>query len=410
MVSLTRRGAFRMQQTVGLFLILLLLSARLLISTAHQGMLETERSPLLYQAATLGFNYFDFGFVRRGLGGSAVHLIGGNPLRATAIFHLLSAASVAAAACWFFARLERPTAQRATFALLLVALMMRWAEDPGRTDMAVAAIIGLAAIALHLGRPVVACLGVAIGLAIHETSFVFGIPLLVGLALDQDRWPRISRSAALGALAVLGATFLLYLLLDRLPHVGMQTMVDAVRSRFPRTDQVDLAIYYAISGSRGVRTSICQNFQDPAYLVHVCTGLLIIALFIGLLRARGSAFKAAMLVSIPPFLFLSFVANDISRWAMMAAFNVWLLSASNAVRLAGGAPRSGVWASPGLALLVILLIHPRTYRVEFPMYVPTPIIERIVQELGGPRTPGVAVALEKCDPEWRSLLGQSLRP
>src|SRR4051812_41671125 len=124
---MTHSVAWRRVETTAVFLVLLLLSARLLISATYQHTLQSPRSPLLYHAGTLAFNYFDFGFVRRGLGGSIVHLIGGTVLRATAIFNMLSAAAVSAVACLLLTRLE-PPARRATFVVLLMAIVMRWAE------------------------------------------------------------------------------------------------------------------------------------------------------------------------------------------------------------------------------------------------------------------------------------------
>ena len=224
---------------VALWLLLVGLSTRLLVSAWQRHVLLTDESPLLYHAATLGFNYVDFGFVRRGLGGALLHLFGDNWLRGTAIFHVLAAAAVAGAACVLFARLARPWPERAAFALLLVALMMRWAEDPGRTDIVVAALLGVAALAVLSGRPVAAALAVAVGLFVHETGFVFGLPLLAGLWLDQGRWRAIGRRAAFGVSAVLGPALLLYLAFDRLPHADARTMVDVVRSHLPPHEHVD---------------------------------------------------------------------------------------------------------------------------------------------------------------------------
>ena len=101
-------------------------------------------SPLLYQAATLGFNYFELGAVRRGLGGSIVHLLSRDILLATVYFHLLAAAAVAAGATLVFARLTAPLATRLAFVFVALAIMLRWAEDAGRTDMAVAALLAFA--------------------------------------------------------------------------------------------------------------------------------------------------------------------------------------------------------------------------------------------------------------------------
>ena len=405
---------------LGLWLLLVGLSTRLLASAWRRHVLLTDESPLLYHAATLGFNYVDFGFVRRGLGGTLLHLFGANWLRGTAIFHLLAAAAVAGAACVLFVRLVRPWPERAAFALLLVALMMRWAEDPGRTDIAVAALLGVAALAVLAARPVAAALAVAVGLFVHETGFVFGLPLLAGLWLDQGRWRAIGRRAAFGVGAVLGLALLLYLGFDRLPRADARTMVAVVRSRFPLHEYVDWAIYFAVAGARGVQTSLCQNAGDPTYGLHVGGGLLVIGLFIAILKRRGApGWPAVLLVSVPPFLFLS-VANDISRWAVLAAFNVWLLCAALPGGVAtGGALRQGALPAPSaarsrppsawvwrvaLAVLLIPLIHPKTWPIEDPIFAPTPVLERLARRLGGPATPRFAEVLVRCDPGWRTVL------
>ena len=430
----------RAGSALALGLLLVALSTRLLVSAWQRHVLFTDESPLLYHAATLGFNYIDFGFVRRGLGGTLLHLFGANWLRGTAIFHVLAAAGVAAGACVLFARLVRPWPERAVFALLLIALMMRWAEDPGRTDIAVAALLGAAALALLAERPVPAALAVAVALFVHETGFVFGLPLLAGLWLDQGRWRRRGRSGAAGVGAVLGLALLLYLAFDRLPRADARTMVDVVRSHFPPHTYVDWAIYFAIGGWRGVQTSLCQNAGDPTYALHVGGGLLVIALFIAMLRRRGApGWPAALLVALPPFLFLSVVANDISRWAVLAAFNVWLLAAAvpgTRPRCAGlpdatledattrsEAVRGAAWpARPDRALsanrarslwrvafaaLMIPLIHPKTWPIEDPIFAPTPVLERLARRLGGPATPRFAEVLERCDPGWRSVLDEA---
>jgi hypothetical protein len=398
MEAQTRRRAI-----VLLFLLLTLVSFRLVVT--YWDLLLEERSPLLYQAATLGFNYFDFGAVRRGLGGSIVYLLGDNLLRATAVFHILSSALVAAAACWFFARLRRPALQTSAFAILLVAIMMRWAEDAGRTDVLVAALLALAAIGAIKGRWVLACCGVAVGLAVHETSFIFGIPLLAGLCVDHERWRKISKSEAVGALAVLSLALVLYFFVDRLPHADAQTMVQTVRARLPPDQIVDWAIYFAVSGARGVRTSLCQHSADPTYFIHLLSGLVVIGLFAGVLvTRRGPPVVAVLIVSVIPFLFLSVFAIDLGRWAVLAAFNVWLLCAASPFAPCA-APERLMGVRLLTALLTVPLIHPKTLPVDVPVFAPTPVIDRIVQKFGGPRTPKITALLERCDPEWRVVLG-----
>jgi hypothetical protein len=334
---------------------------------------------------------------------------------------VLSAAAVAGVACVLLARVVRPWPERAALAVLLIALMMRWAEDPGRTDIAVAALLGVAALAVLAGRPIAGALAVAVALFFHETGFVFGLPLFAGLWLDQGRWRAIERRARVGVGAVLGFALLLYFAFDRLPRADAPTMVEVVRSHFPRHEYVDWAIYFAVSGARGVQTSLCQNAGDPTYALHVGSGLLVIAIFIAILKRRGApGWPAVLLVSVPPFLFLSVVANDISRWAVLAAFNVWLLCAALPGGVAtGGALRQGALPAPSaarsrppsawvwrvaLAVLLIPLIHPKTWPIEDPIFAPTPVIERLARRLGGPATPRFAEVLVRCDPGWRTVL------
>ncbi len=197
-----------------------------------------------------------------------------------------------------------------------------------------------------------------------------------------------------------------------LPHADVPTMVAVVRSRFPTHEYVDWAIYFAVSGSRGVRTSICQNLGDPTYPLHLATGLGVIAIFIALLRNEGTpSLPAALLAAVPPFLFLSAVANDLSRWTVLAALNVWLVGAVGASERAIGAVGTAgqQWRWPalriGAAVLVIPLIHPKTWPIQDPIFSPSPVIDRAVQELGGPKTPRFRAALSRCDPDWRSVLG-----
>jgi hypothetical protein len=399
----------------GFFVLLVALSTRLLASAVRRGVLLTDESPLLYHAATLAFNYFDFGSVRRGLAGSVVYLLGPDRLLGTAVFHVLCAAAVAAGAATLFLHLRLRAPARGVYVLLFIALMMRWAEDPGRSDLAVAALLVAAALAFQARKLVLSCLCVGLSLVVHETGLVFGLSLLGALLLDGGRWRQVPRRAAAFGSLVLAAFVALYVLLGMLPHADVATMAAVVRSHFPTHEYVDWAIYFAVSGSRGVHTSVCQNLGDPTYPLHLATGLGVIAIFIALLRNEGKPpLPAALLAAVPPFLFLSAVANDLSRWAVLAALNVWLVGAVGASDPAAdaveAAPRPWRWpvVRIGTALLVIPLIHPKTWPIQDPIFSPSPVIDRVVQEVGGPKTPRFRAALARCDADWRSVLGDDL--
>ena len=187
-------------------------------------------------------------------------------------------------------------------------------------------------------------------------------------------------------------------------------MVSVVRSHFPTHEYVDWAIYFAVSGSRGVRTSICQNLGDPTYPLHLATGLGVIAIFIALLRngARPSL-PAALLAAVPPFLFLSVVANDLSRWTVLAALNVWLLSAVGARAQPAAMPTSvRPWRRPPRESAGDAR-HPADSSEDVahrgPIFSPAPVIDRARAGLGGPENAALSRRLARCDPDWRSVLG-----
>ena len=406
-VSVTRPVVTPPWVLVLLFLVLVAASARLLVGSYRYGNLLGTNSPLFYQAATLGFNYFELGAIRRGLGGTIVYLLSSNALIGTVYFHLLSAAAVAAGACLIFARMVASLPTRAAFALVLIAIMLRWGEDAGRTDMAVAAFLALAAWAMAQGRLVLACAAVGVGLFIHESSVIFGVPLLTSIALRQGlkSFPRRVWWRGAGVLALaLGAYVVIWVLQ---PSIG--TIVDVVRSKFERNDVVDWAIYFAVSGARGVGASICQNLTDPSYWVHPVGGLIVIAVAaVALSDDLASAGPALAVATLPPFLFLTFIANDTSRWTNFACFNVWLLLASTYRSPARArAPR---WLAAVAALALLPLSHPKPDKIDYPIYAGSPLFERIVRKFGGPRTPSVEEALARCDPSWRDALDKAPRP
>ena len=405
-----RPSGLRALLALGFFIAFVLLTMRAVLKASWLGYAFRFDSPYLHVAALLGFDYADFGFVRRGLAGSVLGLFSRDLLLNAVVLHLVSAAAVSAVIVRFLVPLGRPPMLKAAFVAAVAALLLRWGEDPGRTDMAVAALVGLAAALFVAQRFVLAMVALTIGLALHETAYIFGLPLLAALALDRGALRALPRRAWAGVLGVLLATLAGYFMLELLPRADTRTMVDTVRSRLPPDGRVDWAIYLSASGGRGVREAICQNSIDPAYPFHVASGLLLIAGFAFVLRTRaGPSWPALLLASVPPFLFVSVVANDIARWTVLATFNVWLLCAA----APGGGPGDNRVRAPRtrlvLALLFVPLMHPSVGRVESPLFAPLPVLERLIAEAGGPRSPQFASMLEQCDPRWREVLGDAPR-
>jgi len=381
-------------------------SAHFLVGEARAGWHVIERWTLLYQAATIGFNYFEFGFVRRGLAGTIVYLSGLPQLAGTVCFHLLSAAFVSAAGCRYLERVPGGRDRKLIFAFLLLSFVLFWAHDAGRTDMAVAGCLAMSAIQILDLKPLRAALWLIIGLAVHEASFIFGLPLALGLLLSDRRYAQMPPKQLGTAIALLLAVTAVYLQIDKLPHVDNATATAIIRSRLPRHEVVDWAIYFATSGFRGVRTSICQSWEvNPNYLLHGVSGLAVIA--VGTFAMGGTdvrVWKRTLLISLTPFLFLYALANDMARWSTLSCFCVWLVAVCQPARETWSNERHlAVHLMAAVAFL--LLTYPKSpFPVLIPIYSPSPLIEGYSIRRGGPITPSVIPALEHCDPNWREVL------
>jgi hypothetical protein len=387
--------------------VLWLLSLRALVSAWRHGVLFSVYSPFLYQAGTISFDALEFGPVRRGLAGAIAHLLATDRLVATVRFHVLFAALAAALAAWWLWRARRPLAERAVAALVVAMLMARWGEDAGRIDIAVAVLLMAAAVALLHRAPALAAAAISIGLGLHETAFIFGLPLLLALALDGGRWRSWSRGSIAATLGVLLVATAVYLALPALPHSGTRAMVEAVRAKLPRDVLVEWAIYFEVSGMRGVRTSVCENAIDPTFALHAACGVVLLGVVIELLHGtEGPRRATSWLAALPGFAFLDVVANDVSRWAMLAVLNAWLVWAVSAAERESAQAPSGVRWRALAAFALLPLTHPRVWPIPSPMFAPMPVVEHVWAALGGSRTLRFPEALQRCDPDWREVLGE----
>jgi len=354
-----------------------------------------------YQRTVLAFNYFELGPIRRGLAGSIVHLLSPDILIGSTVFFFASALAVCLLTSRLFARPALPWPQQLAFLAVMAGIMLRWAEDICRTDMTIAALLSAATLAVLRGRIVVAVLFICIGVFVHELSFIFGLPLIAAL-LTRARFEAIGKRQKWATVLVLAVTVTLYLVLVESQTVDVPTMVRIVRSKFEPSEQGDWAIFIAVSGARGLALNLCQNRVDPAYPIHVIGGLLVIACTVW---AIGSPIRRkwalASVVAIAPFVFLTVVANDIGRWAVLACFNVWLVAAS--VDGTARAPeRARIWPlGASMALLLLLQSFDRGGDI---VHKPSPLLEAAARRLANKYTMGFDEVLQRCDPTWRDLL------
>ena len=388
-----------------------------------------------YRAATLMFNYIDLGAVRRGLGGTLLRLTGLDPLFGLAVFHLLSSvftAAVMGALIW--QRAVTPPL-RALWTIGIAALFLFWSADSGRTDVVLAGLLGLVAL-LARRRPVLAAVCFVVAIGFHETALIYGLPLVLALWLD-GRWHPASGPAAgrrgaavarapplpLGAPpsgvatrhALLTAAMLIAVaacvqaLMGRLPHADFDTTVQWFWSRFPRSEAAEWALYFYVAGARGIKLAVCNNrWVDPNYAIHLLSGLVVIGaavvVFNGSLR-RG--WLPPLLAGLVPFLFLSAITIDMTRWSTFAAVNAWLVCVTRPAGDDGPPPGPANVARRGVLLsLLIFAVSPRHVTVAgLDIFSPAPVVDRVMWKFTGPRSsPGIQVGLRACDPTWRELL------
>jgi hypothetical protein len=400
----TDEPAGRAWAAVALAVLLFLASLRWVLGQASHGTLLVDASSLLYQSTNLSFNYVEFGAIRRGLAGTLLYGLGLDARVATLVFHTVSAAAFSVAAALVYRRIRGPGWLRAAYAVVAMALALRWAENAiGFTDLAIAALAAFATLAMASRRQVLACLLISLGLFMHESSLIFGLPLLLALLLSTgstDLPPGTRWRAA----AVVTATLAVYLALGALPHVDAATMADAVRAKFPSHRYVDWAVYFAVGGLRGVRTSVCQNATDPNFWLHLATGCALLALLVAAFgRTLPGGWRWLALASLPSYLFLAAVANDNARWITLACFNIWLVAAAAPVH--GPRTRRSAWPTLLSAVALLVLTHPKASRSTTPMFEASPLLELVARQLGAPATPTFAEALQRCDPTWREVLG-----
>jgi hypothetical protein len=197
----------------------------------------------------------------------------------------------------------------------------------------------------------------------------------------------------------------MYGMSEHFPHASPHTIATTIRAKLPPGNDVDLALYFNLGGGRGVRTAMCQNAMDPNHVLHLFSAGTLIVLCCLALGGRGWSDRMwTAFVSLPPFVFLWVLANDHSRWVTFSIMNVWLYGVFRLTCEKTGHEKMWSLVRFTCAILIMACHHPQLFRTAHRIYVPSPLIENIAVKLGRPRTPGLAAALQVCDPEWRDVV------
>ena len=364
-----------------------------------------------YASSTLRFNYFEFGAIRRGLGGSIAYLLGPDWPTAFGMFHILTLLAVAAVFSSVFGRIRGSTPTLIAFGIVLADVIVFWRIDAGRTDSVVAVLIALAAVAVGRGYLVPAALCLAIGLFINELSFIYGLPLITALLVNLWSATRPQLRAVALAAAVLTLAIAGYVGLRWLPQSPTDHIVSTVRASMPKVHATDAALYWGLLGSRVVSVGRCINNLEPNYVIHLLVAIGILGL--STFALRGLEWRAWLLTvwtGVIPFAFLWTFASDMSRWMAMSLCSVWLAQALTPAGVQQPRRLSFGWLQVTCAALVFVLHYPHTTWSKLPMLTPSPLIDSITFRTGISKFRASDQTLELCDPDWKSVLGEPESP
>ncbi len=182
-----------------------------------------------------------------------------------------------------------------------------------------------------------------------------------------------------------------------------QDIVHAVvRSQLP-SEKRDFAAYIAVSGLRGITTSLCRSMGRAATPLYLVSALALIALYAWLLRIRFKKSIPYALITALPFTVVSMVAVDYGRWLSYALLNAWLFAAVT-VELND---RDPLRRSVGILRFIVLggLIAMRPAHVQYPNYFAKVIAQHIWSKKGTrPKR------IDACDPSWRASIGLPIAP
>ena len=365
----------------------------------------------VYARTVIAPDYFDYGFIRRGLGGTIGALLGTDPVGEWTGFLLFSAVFLAVPLAILIARQAcRASTLWAVYAAAVLLLspqtLFSWSQDVGRTDILAAAFVAWAVLALLGNMRALAVLLMLAGLLAHEVALVFGGPLLTAMALHDIGQNRMSRRAGLimiaGLLALAVLTLGLQQLLAPPPQaLAAQIMEEVYGADIPREHQLwrDLAVYMAVGGRDAIETAMCLNFSvDQNYFYTAALCLLVLSCYFVILPLWDRPVLIA-LAALVPVVFMLIIANDAGRWLSLSVLNCWLLAIFRSERgddlLAG---------QPGRMLAGLLLLAGLIWMGTTSYNHANPFTRAFADLVGTPLEIGFDEWLDICDPGWRTFL------
>ena len=155
-----------------------------------------------------------------------------------------------------------------------------------------------------------------------------------------------------------------------------------------------------VSGIRGVKAAICYNldYNRQSYLSALFC-VMTLAFYVVILGLQKHI-RAVFIAVFVPVIFMLLIATDTGRWVKLGVINSWLLVVfyqlygPNEKELSFKAMLTG-----GLLFAGIFAMGPAS------IFYANSATQVLTEKLGVPFDPDPAwIALDKCDPAWRTLL------
>ncbi len=393
---------------------LFILALPVLEFASHSNIREALRHAVfieIYNRTVISTNYFQDGFVRRGLSGTITSLFSSSWTLSTLFFVGLSSISLILALSAVIRRLAvRTSYQIALYLSTVLALSPQafwgWSLDPVRTDMLVATSVTVCVVMWLGGHRAAAVTSLLAGLLVHETAIVFGAPLLILMMWHDQRSSLIDLRQSLLFTMLLVIGVIVLLVSQHFYSAPSDIIASHMRSRSPpdlssNSDHLlwrDIAIYMSVSGSRGLMTAVCSNLEmNPQYWFMGCAAFAVIWAHLYITRIGNYSLLSFCLVGIPPLIFMLLVANDTGRWLKLSALNIWLLQSFLLLRAPVLPMLTRRRAAIGLSLLAALVwMGPSRY-----FYV-NDAAHALALRTGFADPPPLGLWMDRCASGWRA--------
>lgn len=359
-----------------------------------------------YNAGANALTYFNTGFSRRELAGTLTHLISADPMIGAAYLHLSTYAALTASFVFLIARHPSMPVRRLMLGLALLAVLLRLSLDVGRTDGLVMLLGLLAAHTAARGAWIVTALVLSIALAVHETGFLVLAPLTVAIAIGHGTWRRLTGHVLGSVVAIFLLTGILYVV-GLQPHDDIGKIARDIHTQVANTAgpsqayYADMAVYFTLSGARGLRTAVCEIWTDPNTPIQWLGAVVIPTMFtVGLCGWRRWPFLAMTLTWVAG---LSLIGVDVGRWVTFAVFSILTFALLESDVRPIDINRRGI-----LLVFGAFLLMSAGFTIQRGEFTPIPLADAVAQRVTNSLSP--VDALAKCDPGWRAYLGLKAGP